>query len=222
MVSAMISPTWVSFLFALSRDQVFDGKKASKKKRGAKFLFALSRDQVFDSSLLDPRVHACTVSIRSFARSGLRLQTSVPGSPSLEFLFALSRDQVFDNALTEWYDHFSPTVSIRSFARSGLRPRVSQRYPQFRKFLFALSRDQVFDLSRNGRMATAWFLFALSRDQVFDARCSWMPETFRPVSIRSFARSGLRPDPSAGTGSASFYSLFREIRSSTRCGFQVY
>ena len=66
------------------------------------------------------------VSIRSFARSGLRHDGRDLGQGAEHwFLFALSRDQVFDAA-----------------ARRGLG---------LERFLFALSRDQVFDYAHSCR-----------------------------------------------------------------------
>ena len=41
----------ITFLFALSRDQVFDQKSLEREGGALQFLFALSRDQVFDSPM---------------------------------------------------------------------------------------------------------------------------------------------------------------------------
>ena len=164
------------------------------------FLFALSRDQVFDTNT-----------------------TATTLLPSFYSLFREIRSSTSKHL--SWRLHHPGLVSIRSFARSGLRPRhwISGRRPTsgfyslFREIRSSTTTATATATASHDNPIPKKFLFALSRDQVFDERYSHRRAGRLSVSIRSFARSGLRPatEPPSRSVSRRFYSLFREIRSST-------
>ena len=206
------------FLFALSRDQVFDSPSQDPSRLQVSSFYSLFREIRSSTASTSTASSTSQTGFYSLFRE-IRSSTFVARGcrNAVPFLFALSRDQVFDTPVAR--SDRGGLVSIRSFARSGLRPRSVARSVARSVFLFALSRDQVFDkgeLTQSG-VPFPKFLFALSRDQVFDLGClSPCHMGPQPVSIRSFARSGLRHDDTvADDADQGFYSLFREIRSST-------
>ena len=181
-----------TFLFALSRDQVFDSRSSCTVRPGSSRFYSLFRE-IRSSTEQEVREAAdrAEVSIRSFARSGLRRCGC----------------QHIDRSLI---------VSIRSFARSGLRRDVLYSTDMAARF-YSLFREIR---SSTPCISTGWwgvlgFLFALSRDQVFDG--SLAGSASGPISFYSLFREirSSTDRPSRSGDGASFYSLFREIRSST-------